>query len=118
MPQSLTKVNREEGRREECSVSMATLRAVDNGALGYVSVTSGGRKGSLEKPREEGRLHHAPGWGVGDCSGTWCGPGGGEEKRQELGPLGGKRQISQRQISQRAGDTHSYGAVTHPHTQS
>lgn len=73
LPQSLTKVNREEGGGKECSVSMATLRAAD--VLSDVSVTSAGRKGSQEKQQGGRPLQHTPGRGAG--SGTRCGPGWG-----------------------------------------
>ena len=68
---------------------MATLRAVDNGALGFVSVTSGGRKGSLEKPR---RGRPAPlctrlGWGRLFWNVAWAWRRGGEEAGR--GPGGG-----------------------------
>lgn len=60
---------------------MATLRAVDNGALGYVSVTCGGRKGSQEKPR--GGRPAPPrtrlGWGGLFWNVVWAWRRGGEE---------------------------------------
>lgn len=68
---------------------MATLRAVDNGALGFVSVTSRGRKGSLEKPR--GGRPAPPrtrlGWGRLFWNVAWAWRRGGEEAG--VGPVVG-----------------------------